>query len=42
MVMERLNITMPKETKKKLERISKKEHRSQANMITYLIELYKE
>ena len=38
MVYERLNITMPKKTKKHLEIIAEKEERSQSNMITYLIE----
>jgi len=42
MPFERLNITIPKETKKKLERIAKKENRSQSNMITTLIERYDE
>lgn len=38
MVMERLNITIPKDTKDKLEKLAKLNHRSQSNMITILIE----
>jgi len=39
---ERLYITLPFETKKKLERISNQEHRSLSNMIMHLIETYSE
>ena len=42
MPYERLNITMPKETKEKLKRIAKKEKRSHANMISVLIDRYEE
>jgi len=38
----KFNISLPKETKDKLERISKKEMRPVSNMIAYLIERYEE
>jgi len=37
---ERMGISIPKETKKKLEKIAKQEMRSVSNMIAYLIEKY--
>lgn len=36
----RISITIPKETKEKLEQIAKKEMRSVSNMIAFLIENY--
>ena len=42
MSFEKITISLPSELKKKLERISKKERRSQSNMISILIEQYKE
>ncbi len=38
----KFNISLPKETKEKLDRISKKNLRPVSNMIAYLIESYKE
>ena len=38
----KLNISLPIETKKKLDRIAKKELRPVSNMIAYLIEKYEE
>lgn len=38
----RMSITLPKETKKKLEKMAKKELRSVSNMIAYLVERYEE
>lgn len=40
MSFERMSISIPEETKKKLENISKKEMRSVSNMIAYLVEKY--
>jgi len=39
---ERMSISIPKETKEKLEEIAKKEVRPKSNMIAYLIEQYYE
>ena len=36
----RMSITLPKDTKEKLERIAKGELRSVSNMIAYLVETY--
>ena len=38
----KLNISLPEETKKKLDRIAKKEMRPVSNMIAYLVESYNE
>lgn len=38
----RMTISLPEETKNKLERISKKEMRPVSNMIAYLVEQYEE
>lgn len=38
----RMSISIPKETKEKLEHISKKEMRSVSNMLAYLVERYEE
>jgi len=38
----RMSISIPEETKEKLERISKKEMRSVSNMLAYLVERYEE
>ena len=40
MAYERLNITLPKETYKKLHIIAEKEQRSLSNMISHLINNY--
>ena len=39
---DRLYITLPRNTKRKLERISNREHRSLSNMIVHMIEEYPE
>jgi len=38
----RINITLPKTTDEKLEQIAKKEGRSKSNMISFLIDKYKD
>ena len=38
----KITITIPKEVKDKLERISKKEMRSMGNMLAYLVNQYQE
>lgn len=40
MTVVRMSITIPRETKEKLERMAQKEMRSVSNMIAYLIETY--
>ena len=42
MVYDRINITIPKDVRAKLERIAEKERRTVSNMIAYLVEQYKE
>ena len=42
MGFERLNITLPKDTYKKLQLIAEKEQRSLSNMISHLINSYKD
>ena len=42
MTLERMTITMTPELRKKLERIAKKEHRSESAMIHYLIDKYQD
>ena len=38
----KVSLSLPKETKEKLDRIAKKEFRSLSNMVAYLIEQYEE
>jgi len=38
----RMSITLPEETKNKVEKLAEKEMRSVSNMIAYLIERYEE
>jgi len=40
MTFVRMSISIPKETKQKLEEMAKKEMRSVSNMIAYLVETY--
>lgn len=40
MAFVRMSITIPKETKEKVEQLSKEQMRSVSNMIAYLIESY--